>query len=57
MTIIVPKSGCNHTKKTTIHKKVMNGKYQLLKSVRCHLYFFKNDAKNTIRASFKNSVG
>jgi len=54
---MVQKSGCNHTNRVTHHTIIKKGKYQFLKDVKNHLYFFKKAAKNSINESFKNSVG
>jgi hypothetical protein len=54
---MVQKSGCSHTSSTINHNININGTYQCLKLDRFHLYFLKKNAKNSINASFKNSVG
>ena len=56
-TRIVQKSGCAHTKSRTIPRTPANGKNHFWKFWRYFLFSLKNEARYTIIANFKNSVG
>jgi hypothetical protein len=55
--IIVPKSGCKATKKTTAESTNKNGKNQLSNVCKTFLYFLKKYERYIIKPNFKNSVG